>query len=677
MPWVTMTPTLVEQRIHIKEYPFECFLSTEGDKSKGVEGLSVTHLAILKEGFLHPETPITFHKVEGTDVEVLRANRLPVIITTISKSAPLRRRIVTADGKTKTVFISPPTSTQPSMSKAAALGVADSGSESEDIPTGPITPPRELKAQKNAQRPKATAADAKEADAKSRKREGEDSRKRAHSVTMVSSGSQLEAHSAVDEITPATKTQRKPITARSAITTAKATGAPKAKVCPCNGTILKQLVLQTKKEYEAEAVHHIQIYFAGSYEGWRWTDFGTSARYRASCSILEGRRCYRKTPKSDKWCADRGIPFRRGYLFHGVPGSGKSSLIHARACEPMFDIYSLPAIIVNLQRHAHCPRLPPPRALHHPSEDLDGAFTRERLDPALSRPGPMDLWVEFRNTGKWQAEALFRNFFPSMEESATKNAEMEKEMRGIGLRTTPAPQSPTTSTRWSMSPSSLVSSVDLSSVSPPFSPAHSPASRNSAMPMPGPDMSGAKNRVYMPLPVEENITSLVHSAKPLDAARLAFLPKKFADECPDEEFSVAALQGLRYLRLSLTLSILMRILTDLLKNKWNPEAGASEVVAWILSEHGLRGRLAREKEMHGTKEKLEVSREKADLEKKELELAHIQVQLQEKETKDLAEADRKKDAEAKAVAKLAQSINEAAAADKPAKDRLHLQRRAV
>ncbi|KZP27483.1 hypothetical protein FIBSPDRAFT_948417 [Athelia psychrophila] len=195
------------------------------DKSKGVpEGLSVTHLAILKEGILHPETPITFHKVEGTDVEVLRANRLPVIITTISKFAPLRRRIVTADGKTKTVFISPPTSTQPSMSKAAALGGADSsGSESEDTPT---------------------AADAKEADAKSRKREGEDSRKRAHSVTMVSSGSQLEAHSAgaatkltrtssnpeVDEITPATKTQRKPITARSAITTAKATGAPKAKV---------------------------------------------------------------------------------------------------------------------------------------------------------------------------------------------------------------------------------------------------------------------------------------------------------------------------------------------------------------------------------------------------------------------------------------------------------------
>jgi hypothetical protein len=39
-----------------------------------------------------------------------------------------------------------------------------------------------------------------------------------------------------------------------------------------NNSILKQLVLQAKKEYEAEAVHRIQIYFADSYGSWRWTD---------------------------------------------------------------------------------------------------------------------------------------------------------------------------------------------------------------------------------------------------------------------------------------------------------------------------------------------------------------------------------------------------------------------
>jgi chaperone BCS1 len=39
-----------------------------------------------------------------------------------------------------------------------------------------------------------------------------------------------------------------------------------------NNSILKQLVLQAKKEYEAEAVHRIQIYFADSYGSWRYTD---------------------------------------------------------------------------------------------------------------------------------------------------------------------------------------------------------------------------------------------------------------------------------------------------------------------------------------------------------------------------------------------------------------------
>ena len=39
-----------------------------------------------------------------------------------------------------------------------------------------------------------------------------------------------------------------------------------------NNSILKQLVLQAKKEYEAEAVHRIQIYFADCHGCWRWTD---------------------------------------------------------------------------------------------------------------------------------------------------------------------------------------------------------------------------------------------------------------------------------------------------------------------------------------------------------------------------------------------------------------------
>lgn len=36
----------------------------------------------------------------------------------------------------------------------------------------------------------------------------------------------------------------------------------------------------------------------------------------------------------------------------------------------------------------------------------------ERLDPALSRPGRMDVWVNFKHATKWQAEGIFKCFFP-------------------------------------------------------------------------------------------------------------------------------------------------------------------------------------------------------------------------------------------------------------------------
>lgn len=47
----------------------------------------------------------------------------------------------------------------------------------------------------------------------------------------------------------------------------------------------------------------------------------------------------------------------------------------------------------------------------------------ERLDPALSRPGRMDVWVNFTNATKWQAEGIFKCFFPSR--SAKEKAEAE------------------------------------------------------------------------------------------------------------------------------------------------------------------------------------------------------------------------------------------------------------
>ena len=44
-------------------------------------------------------------------------------------------------------------------------------------------------------------------------------------------------------------------------------------------------------------------------------------------------------PATARWYANRGIPYRRGYLFHGAPGTGKSSLASAIAGTFGLDIY--------------------------------------------------------------------------------------------------------------------------------------------------------------------------------------------------------------------------------------------------------------------------------------------------------------------------------------------------
>ena len=42
-----------------------------------------------------------------------------------------------------------------------------------------------------------------------------------------------------------------------------------------NNSVLKQLVLEAKKMYEADAEHRVNIYFADAHSSWRWTDSRT------------------------------------------------------------------------------------------------------------------------------------------------------------------------------------------------------------------------------------------------------------------------------------------------------------------------------------------------------------------------------------------------------------------
>ncbi|KIM45662.1 hypothetical protein M413DRAFT_345236 [Hebeloma cylindrosporum] len=463
-----------------------------------------------------------------------------------------------------------------------------------------------------------------------------------------------------------------------------------------NNAILKQLVLQAKKEYEAEAVHRIQIYFADAHGSWRWTD-SRHKRPMASIVLNPGVKEMllddaRDFLRSEKWYADRGIPFRRGYLLHGVPGSGKSSLIHALAGQLQLDIYvvSLSASWISDNTLTALMGRVPARCVLL-LEDLDAAFVRttnreddfggenqgndgnnggnnggnggggvdnsafpgsgltggrglgrrrygrsdglsdmntlslsgllnaldgvaasegrllfattnhlERLDPALSRPGRMDVWVEFKNASKWQAEALFRNFFPSdedeeevdMESLSSNVSDSGTDISSIGqdidsktrIRTyrpnssgARTPTSPnerdsaslpslwTLSTSIASSASSLISASGATSptlnspsgsTSPPLprtfsgspiptapsAPASGHAKRPSLASVPmDKDQFGASNTAYLPPPPDESLAR--NRVKPFDKKTLATLAKRFADGLPDDEFSVAGLQG--------------------------------------------------------------------------------------------------------------------------------------
>ncbi|EJU03604.1 P-loop containing nucleoside triphosphate hydrolase protein [Dacryopinax primogenitus] len=366
----------------------------------------------------------------------------------------------------------------------------------------------------------------------------------------------------------------------------------KISVIARNNDVIKQLVLQAKKDYERDAEHRVHIFLADIYGRWGWN--GARQKRPLSSIVLEPgiKEMLLDDAKdflrSEDWYADRGIPFRRGYLLHGVPGSGKTSLIHALAGELGLDIYvvTLSSKGMNDSSLASLMGRVPSRCIVL-LEDLDAAFTRstsrddtatgtptstttkttaddgntlslsgllnsldgvaategrllfattnhiERLDPALSRPGRMDVWVDFKNATSWQAERLFKNFFPYVGQKLEDGS---------------------------------VATIETLSLRPPTSRKKSKASARAA-----------------PVLTEAEMTELAST---------------FAQRVPDGEMSVAALQGY------------------LLKNKSRPKEAVAEVEAWVKKERETKAKLKKEKEEKEAKEKEEKdAKEKEEKEK--------------------------------------------------------------
>ncbi|XP_019378208.1 PREDICTED: mitochondrial chaperone BCS1 [Gavialis gangeticus] len=207
--------------------------------------------------------------------------------------------------------------------------------------------------------------------------------------------------------------------------------------------------------------------------GAEWRPFGFPRRRRPLASVVldEGiaERIVQDVQEfiaSPQWYSDRGIPYRRGYLLYGPPGCGKSSFITALAGELQYSIclLSLSDRSLSDDRLNHLLSAAPQQSIVL-LEDVDAAFVSrdlaaenptayqgmgrltfsgllnaldgvastearivfmttnhaDRLDPALVRPGRVDLKQYVGPCSRWQLIHMFQRFYPEQSRAAAEH----------------------------------------------------------------------------------------------------------------------------------------------------------------------------------------------------------------------------------------------------------------
>ncbi|XP_043489320.1 mitochondrial chaperone BCS1 [Polistes fuscatus] len=224
--------------------------------------------------------------------------------------------------------------------------------------------------------------------------------------------------------------------------------------------ILEEARQMALKEHEGKTIMYVAM-------GSEWRQFGHPKKKRPLTSvvldagiserILNDCKDFINTPS---WYSDRGIPYRRGYLLHGPPGCGKSSFITALAgeLERGICVLNLSERGLTDDRLNHLLAVAPQQTIIL-LEDIDAAFTSreeskevkaaydglnrvtfsgllncldgvastearilfmttnylERLDPALVRPGRVDVKEYIGWCSGSQVEQMFLRFYKSPE----------------------------------------------------------------------------------------------------------------------------------------------------------------------------------------------------------------------------------------------------------------------
>ncbi|KAK9872280.1 hypothetical protein WA026_017083 [Henosepilachna vigintioctopunctata] len=236
------------------------------------------------------------------------------------------------------------------------------------------------------------------------------------------------------------------------------------------------------KQHEGKTLMYVGL-------GSEWRQFGQPRRKRPIQSVVldEGISDRILTDcqefiSNPSWYTERGIPYRRGYLLYGPPGCGKSSYITALAGELGFSISVLNLSERGLSddRLNHLLSVAPQQTIIL-LEDIDAAFVSredtpqqksayeglnrvtfsgllncldgvastearivfmttnylERLDPALIRPGRVDLKEYIGYCSAYQIELMFRRFYPGSD-SALQAKLFAENIKSFDKKVSPA-----------------------------------------------------------------------------------------------------------------------------------------------------------------------------------------------------------------------------------------------